>query len=45
MFMADQIGVQRIADRLDQLAKERGDSFGYWEPSLLLRNLVKKRIA
>ncbi len=37
MFMADRIGARRILERLEHYASERGDAFGYWKPSPLLR--------
>ena len=40
MFMADQIGLATIADRLAHYAKLRGNAFGYWTPSPLLTRLV-----
>ena len=41
MFMADQIGLRKIADRLAHYAAVRGDPFGYWTPSPLLTRLAE----
>jgi len=40
MFMADEIGLGRIAERLAHYAAVRGDRFGYWTPSPLLSRLA-----
>jgi 3-hydroxyacyl-CoA dehydrogenase len=40
MFMADQIGLATIAERLAHYAKTRGNDFGYWTPSPLLTRLA-----
>jgi 3-hydroxyacyl-CoA dehydrogenase len=45
MFMADQIGLATIADRLAHYAKVRGNRFGYWTPSLLLTRLASSKQA
>jgi 3-hydroxyacyl-CoA dehydrogenase len=42
MFMADRIGLSRIADRLAHYAQKRGDVFGYWTPSTLLTRLSQE---
>jgi 3-hydroxyacyl-CoA dehydrogenase len=41
MFMADQIGLPVIAQRLAHYAAEHGNTFGYWSPSPLLTRLVE----
>ncbi|MGI4796847.1 MAG: 3-hydroxyacyl-CoA dehydrogenase family protein, partial [Janthinobacterium lividum] len=41
MFMADQIGLRKIADRLAHYAAVSGDPFGYWTPSPLLTRLAE----
>ena len=43
MFMADQIGLATIADRLAHYAKVRGNPFGYWTPSPLLTRLASSK--
>ncbi|MFO1330745.1 MAG: 3-hydroxyacyl-CoA dehydrogenase NAD-binding domain-containing protein [Rubrivivax sp.] len=40
MWMADAIGLPRIAERLAHLASTRGNAFGYWTPAPLLTQLV-----
>jgi 3-hydroxyacyl-CoA dehydrogenase len=40
LFMADQIGLKTIVERLGHYATLRGDSFGYWTASALLKNLA-----
>ncbi len=40
MFMADQIGLRKIADRLAHYARTRGNAFGYWTPAPLLTKLA-----
>jgi len=40
LFMADQIGLPMIVDRLANYAEERGDAFGYWSTSALLKDLA-----
>ncbi|MEZ5651123.1 MAG: 3-hydroxyacyl-CoA dehydrogenase NAD-binding domain-containing protein [Burkholderiaceae bacterium] len=40
MFMADEIGLQVIAERLHHYAAQRGNAFGYWTPAPLLTRLV-----
>ena len=45
MFMADQIGLATIADRLVHYAKVRGNPFGYWTPSPLLTRLASSKQA
>ena len=40
MFMADEIGLRKIADRLAHYAKTRGNPFGYWTPATLLTKLA-----
>lgn len=42
MFMADQIGLKAIAERIDHYAKQRGDKFGYWTTASLLRGLAEQ---
>lgn len=41
MFMAEQIGLAKIAERLRHYADARGDAFGYWTTSSLLTQLVE----
>jgi 3-hydroxyacyl-CoA dehydrogenase len=40
MFLADEIGIARIVERLEHFGRERGNSFGYWTPSPLLVELA-----
>lgn len=42
LFMADQIGLATIVERLARYARTRGDEFGYWRPSRLLRELARE---
>ena len=42
MFMADQIGLPVIAERLGHYSRVRGDGFGYWAASELLKRLVEQ---
>jgi hypothetical protein len=41
MFMAREIGYDRILDRLEHYGRARGDRYGYWTSSALLRALAK----
>jgi 3-hydroxyacyl-CoA dehydrogenase len=41
LFMADQIGLKAIAERLAHHAGVRGDSFGYWAASDLSTKLAR----
>ncbi len=41
MFMADQIGLKEISDRIAHYARTRGDAFGYWTPAPLLTRLAE----
>jgi 3-hydroxyacyl-CoA dehydrogenase len=41
MFMADEIGLPRILERLRHYAEARGNAFGYWTPAPLLERLVR----
>ncbi|MBA5688890.1 3-hydroxyacyl-CoA dehydrogenase NAD-binding domain-containing protein [Rugamonas apoptosis] len=41
MFMAEQTGLTKIAQRLRHYARVRGDAFGYWTPSSLLTRLAE----
>lgn len=41
MFMAEQIGLANIAQRLSHYADVRGNAFGYWNPSSLLTRLAE----
>lgn len=40
LFMADQIGLQQIVNRLAYYGRERGNAFGYWTISPLLSDLA-----
>lgn len=42
MFMASEIGYGRICERLEHYGRVRGNSFGYWTPSALLRRLAQE---
>jgi 3-hydroxyacyl-CoA dehydrogenase len=42
IFMADQIGLRTIVDRLEHYATARGNAYGYWTLSGLLRDLADK---
>ena len=42
LFMADEIGLSTIADRIAGYAEQRGDAFGYWTASDLLKTLAAK---
>lgn len=43
VFMADQIGLPKIAERLAHYASATGDPFGYWRPSKLLSQLAREK--
>lgn len=47
LFWADRIGLPSIVARLERFARERGDQFGYWTVSPLLKQLASdgKRIS
>ena len=38
LFMADEIGLARIAARMAEYASDRGNAFGYWNTSALLQS-------
>lgn len=40
LFMADQIGLAKVVERLDYYASVRGNPYGYWTVSPLLRSLA-----
>lgn len=40
MFMADQIGLSELKDTLEHYGRLRGNQFGYWTPSNLLKSLA-----
>jgi 3-hydroxyacyl-CoA dehydrogenase len=40
LCLADQIGLAQLRDTLDRYAHDRGDRFGYWSVSPLLRRLA-----
>jgi 3-hydroxyacyl-CoA dehydrogenase len=40
LFMADRIGLAVIVDRLEHFARVRGNPFGYWTVSPLLKDLA-----
>ena len=40
LFMADELGLQKVVDRMDFYAKRTGNSWGYWDVSPLLRRLA-----
>ena len=40
LFMADQIGLSKIVERLKHLGQTRGNPYGYWNVSSLLANLA-----
>lgn len=40
VFLADEIGLGQIVERLEHYGRERGNVFGYWTPSALLKELV-----
>lgn len=40
MFMADEIGLAKIVDRLAHYGEVRGDEFGYWKPCALISSLA-----
>ncbi|MEI7784646.1 MAG: 3-hydroxyacyl-CoA dehydrogenase NAD-binding domain-containing protein [Betaproteobacteria bacterium] len=42
IFMADQIGLPRIAQRLAHYAQTRGNAYGYWSMSPLLQSLAEQ---
>jgi 3-hydroxyacyl-CoA dehydrogenase len=37
MWMADEIGLARVVERMDDYARRRGNAFGYWNVAGLLR--------
>ena len=41
MFMAEQIGLEKIAQRMSHYADVRGNAFGYWSASSLLKRLAE----
>lgn len=41
MFMAQTIGLDQIVDRMDHYAQSRGNAYGYWTVSPLLRRLAQ----
>lgn len=41
LFLADQIGIDAILERLEQHGRERGNAFGYWTPAGLLREVAR----
>jgi 3-hydroxyacyl-CoA dehydrogenase len=40
MFMADEVGLSTIFDRLENYGRLRGNQFGYWTPSEALKTLA-----
>lgn len=42
MFLADERGLSQVVQRLDHYAATRGNNFGYWTVSPLLRRLSKE---
>ncbi|MES2264550.1 MAG: 3-hydroxyacyl-CoA dehydrogenase NAD-binding domain-containing protein [Pseudomonadota bacterium] len=42
MFMADQVGLERIVARLEHYGARRGNAFGYWTPAPLLAELARQ---
>lgn len=42
MWMADEIGLSRIVERMDDYARRSGNAFGYWTVSGLLRECATK---
>lgn len=44
MHMADSIGIEKIAERLDHYARERTDKFGYWTKSPLLAAMAQRTL-
>lgn len=40
LFMADEIGLARVVERLDHYARQSGNPFGEWDVSPLLRRLA-----
>lgn len=42
LFMADEIGLQKVVDRMDYYARETGNAWGYWDVSPLLRRLASE---
>jgi 3-hydroxyacyl-CoA dehydrogenase len=40
LFLADEIGLSTIAERMAVYARERGNAFGYWSASDLLKTLA-----
>ena len=43
LFMADQIGLGKVVAQLDHYANARGNPYGYWTVSPLLRSLAKNQ--
>jgi hypothetical protein len=43
LFMADQIGLTKVVAQLDHYADTRGNPYGYWTVSSLLRSLAKNQ--
>jgi len=42
LFMADELGLQKVVDRLDYYAERTGNSWHYWDVSPLLRQLASE---
>ncbi len=40
LFLADEIGLKKIVERMAAYATERGNACGYWTASNLLKNLA-----
>ena len=40
VYMADTIGLKRIVERLERYGRERGNPYGYWTPSALLKHFA-----
>jgi 3-hydroxyacyl-CoA dehydrogenase len=41
MFLADELGIGRIVERLEYFGRERGNRLGYWTPAPLLAELAR----
>lgn len=44
MHMADTIGINTIAGRLDHYARQRGDEYGYWTKAALLTRMGERSL-
>ena len=41
VYMADEVGLNNIVSRMDHYAQKRGNAYGYWTVSTLLRTIAE----